>query len=141
MSAHRTANLHNIRIYHASNRTKAIAGLVLTNGITNNNFYYMLSVVLIFKSTYTLRYATGYIVPQDDHPLQVADCQLIIGESTLCVMILHNSSVLCRRHATDNSHALFDGIFVHNGYSGFVCRLYHRQGAISNLREIQRRQV
>ena len=43
---------------------------MVTNGITNANFYSMVEIVFIFHNDYTLRYEGGTIVQRDDNPLQ-----------------------------------------------------------------------
>jgi len=49
--------------------------------------------------------------------------------------IYYTSPACCRRPALDQLHCPFDGVLAHNGFSGFVCRLNYRKGAISNLRD------
>ena len=59
-------------IYRATGDNEQLGGLVNTRGITHQNFYDMLEIILVFRSPYTLTLA-GDIVPRDDAELQPGD--------------------------------------------------------------------
>ncbi len=56
-------------IYNGQGNNKQLGGLVNNEGITNNNFFGMLEILLIFRSSYTLRLKSGGMVPHDDAQL------------------------------------------------------------------------
>jgi len=60
----------NVHIYRAKDTSTVLGGLVVTNGMTNSNFYSMVEIAFIFDKGYTLRYEGGTIVQRDDNPLQ-----------------------------------------------------------------------
>jgi len=49
---------------------KELGGLILTNGVTNANFYSMVEIICFISSFYVLRDEGGTVVQRDDHPLQ-----------------------------------------------------------------------
>ena len=69
MSASRSAG-RNVHIYSANDPTTVLGGLVLTNGVTNANFYSMVEIIFIFGSDYFLRDEGGVAVERNDRPLQ-----------------------------------------------------------------------
>jgi hypothetical protein len=60
----------NVHIYDANDPTAELGGLVLTNGVTNANFYSMVEILVIFTSTFFLRDEGGTEIKKDNHPLQ-----------------------------------------------------------------------
>ena len=60
----------NVHIYSAGDTSTVIGGLVVTDGMTNSNFYSMLEITYILNRGYRLRYEGGTIVNRDDNPLQ-----------------------------------------------------------------------
>jgi hypothetical protein len=42
----------NAHIYNTSNRTTVLGGIILTNGITNANFYSMVEIIVLFTSSF-----------------------------------------------------------------------------------------
>lgn len=56
-------------IYNGQGNNEQLGGLVSNEGITNNNFFGMLEILLIFRSSYTLRLESGGMVPHDDAQL------------------------------------------------------------------------
>ncbi|MCJ1254710.1 hypothetical protein MMC24_002526 [Lignoscripta atroalba] len=61
----------NVHIYATDDPTQTVlGGLVLTNGVTNNNFYSMIEIFLVFRSTFSLQDIDGVTIDRNDHPLQ-----------------------------------------------------------------------
>jgi hypothetical protein len=60
----------NVHIYDANNPTVVLGGLILSNGVTNANFYSMVEIFIIFISTFFLQDEHGTRIQKDDHPLQ-----------------------------------------------------------------------
>jgi hypothetical protein len=59
-----------VHIYDANNPATVLGGLVLTNGVTNANFYSMVEVFLLFDSNYVLRHEDVTEVRRDEEALQ-----------------------------------------------------------------------
>jgi len=63
-----------VHIYDANDTNhpdrKELGGLILTNGVTNANFYSMVEIICFIDSFYVLRDEGGTVVQRDDHPLQ-----------------------------------------------------------------------
>lgn len=59
-------------IYDANDPITVLGGLILTNGVTNSNFYSMVEVICIIGGDYFLRLGDegGIVVQRDDGPLQ-----------------------------------------------------------------------
>lgn len=57
-------------IFNGQGTNEQLGGLVNNEGITNNNFFEMLEILLIFRSYYTLRLESGGMVPHDDAKLR-----------------------------------------------------------------------
>src|SRR6266480_901102 len=60
----------NVHIYDARHPDSVIGGLVLTNGVTNDNFYSMVEILIIFTSAFLLRNEGGVEIKKDNYPLQ-----------------------------------------------------------------------
>jgi len=60
----------NVHIYDDKHPDSVIGGLVLTNGITNGNFYSMVEILIIFTSAFLLRDEGGVELKKDNRPLQ-----------------------------------------------------------------------
>jgi hypothetical protein len=60
----------NVHIYDAKNPTIVLGGLILSNGVTNANFYSMVEILIIFASNFFLQDEHDIKVEKDDHPLQ-----------------------------------------------------------------------
>jgi hypothetical protein len=58
----------NVHIYDAKNPTVVLGGLILSNGVTNTNFYSMVEILIIFTSTFFLQDETGTKIEKDDYP-------------------------------------------------------------------------
>ena len=70
MSATNRSVGRNVHIYNANHPTTELGGLVLTNGVTNANFYSMVEIIFNFDTDYFLRGEGGMTVQRDDYLLQ-----------------------------------------------------------------------
>lgn len=59
-----------VHLYDANDPAVELGGLVLTNGVTNANFYLMVEVICIFDRGYSIRDEGGTTIQRDDHQLQ-----------------------------------------------------------------------
>ena len=59
-----------VYIYSANNPATVLGGLILSNGVTNANFYSMADIIFIFGQGYFLRDEGGTTVQRDGRPLQ-----------------------------------------------------------------------
>jgi len=57
-------------IYDAEDPDKVLGGLILTNGVTNANFYSMVEILIIFGGHFSLLDDSGTKINRDDNPLQ-----------------------------------------------------------------------
>ncbi|KAE8440995.1 hypothetical protein EG329_006132 [Mollisiaceae sp. DMI_Dod_QoI] len=60
----------NVHIFNASDRNTTIGGLILTDGVTNANFYAMVEIIVIAICDFTLRNESDVIIEKDSSPLQ-----------------------------------------------------------------------
>ena len=61
-----------------------LGGLVLTNGVTNANFYFMLEILFIFTTTFELQLnEADATIPRNGDPLQAGNYYII----TSCELI------------------------------------------------------
>jgi hypothetical protein len=60
----------NVHIYDTNDRTTALGGLILTNGVTNANFYSVIEILIVFTSTFELQNEDSIKIPKNDDPLQ-----------------------------------------------------------------------
>ena len=60
----------NVHIYSANDTSTVIGGLIVTDGMTNSNFYSMVEITYILDNDYTLSSESGATVQRDDNPLQ-----------------------------------------------------------------------
>ncbi|KAH0556717.1 hypothetical protein GP486_005493 [Trichoglossum hirsutum] len=81
-----------IHIYEAKNPDTLIGGLILTNGMTNANFYSMVEIICIFDGTYFLRDEYGTIIQRDGSPLHSGKYYILTSGS----MTLSDESWLVR---------------------------------------------
>lgn len=63
------ASDRSVFIYNDQGNNEQLGGLVNNEGITNNNFFKMLKILLIFRNSYSLRLESGGMVPHDDAQL------------------------------------------------------------------------
>ena len=79
-----------IHLYNPDDLTEPLGGLVLTNGITNTNFYAMVEVFVVISSNFVLRHqdATDGLrdIPSDEQPLQPGNYYVITeGRRLSCI--------------------------------------------------------
>ncbi|KAF1808661.1 hypothetical protein P152DRAFT_462221 [Eremomyces bilateralis CBS 781.70] len=58
-----------VHVYDANDSTTVLGGLVLTNGVTNSNFYSMVDILVLFTSCFELQHEETKVERNDD-PLQ-----------------------------------------------------------------------
>jgi hypothetical protein len=80
----------NVHIYDATDPDTVLGGLVLTNGVTNANFYSMVDIVCILDSQYVLREEAGMTIQRDDHPLHAGKYYIVTSGRLLAR--LHNQA-------------------------------------------------
>lgn len=66
---------------YAKGDNNVLGGLVNTKGITNKNFYAMIEIILVCKSSYTLTLGGDNEVPRDDAEMKPGD-YYVDGKST-----------------------------------------------------------
>jgi hypothetical protein len=76
----------NVYIYDAKDPATVLGGLVLTNGVTNANFYSMVEILFVFESTFLLHDEGGITVQRDGHPLQPGN-YYILAISGFCIIL------------------------------------------------------
>lgn len=59
-----------VHIYDADRPSEVLGGLILTNGITNSNFYEMIEILFPFEGSFSLRHESNTTVQNDQNPLQ-----------------------------------------------------------------------
>jgi hypothetical protein len=59
----------NVHIYDAKNPTVVLSGLILSNGVTNTNFYLIIEILIIFTSNFFLLNEYNIKVENDNYPL------------------------------------------------------------------------
>jgi hypothetical protein len=69
MSAHNRTAGRNIHIFDADDPATVLGGLVLTDGVTNANFYSMVDIVCNIDSVYFLQDESGLSIPRDGQQL------------------------------------------------------------------------
>jgi hypothetical protein len=57
-------------IYGANDPDNVLGGLILTNGVTNANFYAMVEIIIIFTGGFSLLNGDGIKIERNDRPLQ-----------------------------------------------------------------------
>jgi len=60
-------------IYDAKDPDKVLGGLILTNGVTNANFYSMVEIMIIFSGGFSLLDGSGIKIKRNDDPLQTGN--------------------------------------------------------------------
>lgn len=77
----------NIWVYDAKDRTVVLGGLLLTNGVTNANFYFMVEIIILFTTDFELRDEGDLKIEKNDDPLRPgsyylnASGKLLVDES------------------------------------------------------------
>ena len=77
-----------VHLYDAADPTTSLGGLVLSNGISNTNFYAMIEVFLGFESSYVLRHEDmtdpTKDIPRNDQALQAGNYYIITSGRGPC---------------------------------------------------------
>ena len=73
-------------IYDAKDPGKVLGGLILTNGVTNANFYSMVEILIIFSGDFSLLDDSGTKINRDDNPLQPGNYFIDADGRLLCVL-------------------------------------------------------
>jgi hypothetical protein len=60
----------NVHIYDAKDRTTVLGGLILTNGVTNVNFYSMVEILVLLTSGFELQDEDNTKIERNNNPLQ-----------------------------------------------------------------------
>ncbi|KAF8534786.1 hypothetical protein BDD12DRAFT_387723 [Trichophaea hybrida] len=81
MSAANRSAGRDVHIYDANDPAAVLGGLILTDGVTNANFYSMVEIFCICDSDYFLRDEGGTTVQRDDHPLQPGNYYVLTNGS------------------------------------------------------------
>jgi hypothetical protein len=76
----------NVHTYDAKDSATVLGGLILTNGVTNANFYSMVEILFVFESTFLLQDEGGITVQRDGHLLQPGN-YYILAISGFCVIL------------------------------------------------------
>ena len=79
--------------YGANGPDTVLEGLILTNGVTNANFYSMVEVILFFNSNYVLRDQDDMILQRNDQPLHRGS-YFIVTDGRCSLVILRVELVL-----------------------------------------------
>ena len=58
-----------VHIFDTGDRSTSIGGLILTDGITNDNLYTMIEIFVLFNGEYVLRNESGITIKKDSSPL------------------------------------------------------------------------
>ena len=69
MAANRSAG-RDVHIYDTRDPNTVLGGLILTNGVTNANFYSMREMFLLIDSNYVLRHEDGMELQRNDQSLR-----------------------------------------------------------------------
>lgn len=59
-----------VHIYDAKDHTTVLGGLILTNGVTNTNFYMMVEILIFFTASFEIQNEGGDTIERNDDPLQ-----------------------------------------------------------------------
>ncbi|KAH0559756.1 hypothetical protein GP486_003727 [Trichoglossum hirsutum] len=81
-----------VHVYDAKNPDTALGGLILTNGVTNANFYSMVEIFCIFDSSFFLRDEGGRTIQRDDSPLHPSKYYILTNGS----ITINNEGYLAR---------------------------------------------
>jgi hypothetical protein len=60
----------NVQLYDVKDPTTVLGGPILTNGVTNINFYSMVEILVLFTSNFELRDEGATKIERNDDPLQ-----------------------------------------------------------------------
>ena len=86
MAANRSAG-RNVHIYDARDPAVVLGGLILTNGVTNTNFYSMIEIFLWFNQDYFLRHGDGTEVQRDEQALRPGNYYIVTSGMYLFIVL------------------------------------------------------
>jgi len=75
-------------IYGAKDPDEVLGGLILTNGVTNANFYSMVEILIIFGGDFSLLDDSGTKIDRDDNPLQPGNYFIDADGRLLCILFM-----------------------------------------------------
>jgi len=82
----------NVHIYDAREPNQKLGGLLLTNGVTNENLYYMINIILIVHGTFILQHNSNDLaaseVPRDNTPLLPGNYYIVTAGKFLSLVHL-----------------------------------------------------
>lgn len=82
----------NVHIYDAREPNQELGGLLLTNGVTNENLYDMIDIILIIHGTFILQHNSNNLaaseVPKDNTSLQPGDYYIVTAGKFLSLIQL-----------------------------------------------------
>ncbi|RPB13394.1 hypothetical protein P167DRAFT_112660 [Morchella conica CCBAS932] len=90
---------------------KELGGLILTNGVTNANFYSMVEVFLFFNDVYFLRREDGTDVQRDEQALRPGNYYIVTEGS----FVVNNEPWLVRR-----LHTSFEDHWIRHNYGDWI---------------------
>jgi hypothetical protein len=61
--------------------------MILTNGVTNANFYSMVEIIFLFTSKFELRDEGDARIERDDGPLQPGNYYITASGKSLCILV------------------------------------------------------
>jgi hypothetical protein len=76
-----------VLIYDAKDPDRVLGGLILTNGVTNANFYSMIEILIIFGGDFSLLDGVGTKIKRDDGPLQSGNYFIDADGRLLCTLL------------------------------------------------------
>lgn len=83
----------NVHIYDANDSTNVLGGLILNDGVTNENFYQMIDILFIFESQYFLQNEGGVRIQKNHHLLVSGKYYLVsTGQSYLFILFYRNQT-------------------------------------------------
>jgi len=105
----------NVHIYSANDRHNPekmlLGGLILTKGITNSIFLSMLTILLVFESTFSLENEQGNTIEGSSDPLQPGNYYVAGRFSPMPnlreQLTSTNRIIFCQRRALADSYNLF----------------------------------
>lgn len=62
-----------LQLYNSSDKENVIGGLIVTNGITHANLYFMVEIIVVATSEFTLRDEDDMDIPKDDAQVEPGD--------------------------------------------------------------------
>ncbi|KAF2185264.1 hypothetical protein K469DRAFT_726814 [Zopfia rhizophila CBS 207.26] len=105
----------NVHIYDSGDPTAVLGGLILTNRVTNANFYSMIEVLFVFTAAFFLRDEGNTKREKDDHPLQPEKHFIVAGSHSFPWLVRTISNALTgRRVKITRTEAFCDAVRSHD---------------------------